>query len=296
MKVKRNTLLLLACLVWSAAGGNVLLIGLMAYPEYLSVLNCLLSVLVFAVFQRFIFGKLVKKHTDRIGTYVEERHFFLKFFDGKAFAIMAVMMSCGIGLRVSGIVPERFIAVFYTGLGASLLLAGVLFGCHYGRAVFADAVEKKVENKGGEFMKGKENMKRYINTALLYAIFAMAGGVFYREFTKFNGFDAKTTLSVVHAHYFLLGMVFFLLLLLAEKSFSFTSEKTGRVLVTYHIGLNLTAVMLVVRGVAQVLMPALSSGMDAAISGVAGIGHILLGVSLVLLLVQLRRSVSSAQG
>ena len=49
-------------------------------------------------------------------------------------------------------------------------------------------------------------MKRYMNSALLYAILAMAGGVFYREFTKFNGFTAKTTLSVVHTHYFLLGM------------------------------------------------------------------------------------------
>ena len=55
-------------------------------------------------------------------------------------------------------------------------------------------------------------MKRYMNMALLYAILAMAGGVFYREFTRFNGFTAKTTLSVVHTHYFLLGMVFFLLL------------------------------------------------------------------------------------
>lgn len=139
-------------------------------------------------------------------------------------------------------------------------------------------------------------MKRYMNTALLYAIFAMAGGVFYREFTKFNGYTAKTTLSVVHTHYFLLGMVFFLLLLLLEKSFSFTGPKTGRVLAAYHIGLNLTAVMLVVRGVAQVLAPALSSGMDAAISGVAGIGHILLGVSLVLLLLQIKHSVSETQG
>lgn len=31
MKVKRNTLLLLACLVWTAAGVNILRIGLMAY-------------------------------------------------------------------------------------------------------------------------------------------------------------------------------------------------------------------------------------------------------------------------
>lgn len=134
-------------------------------------------------------------------------------------------------------------------------------------------------------------MKRYINTALLYAAFAMAGGVFYREFTKFNGFTAKTALSVVHTHYFLLGVVFFLLLLLLEKNFSFTNAKTGRILAAYHIGLNLTAVMLVVRGMTQVLMPSLSSGMNAAISGVAGIGHILLGVSLILLLVQIRHSV-----
>lgn len=134
-------------------------------------------------------------------------------------------------------------------------------------------------------------MKRYMNMALLYAVLAMLGGVFYREFTKFNGFTAKTTLGVVHTHYFLLGMVFFLLLLLLEKSFSFTGDKTGRILVVYQIGLNLTAVMFVVRGVPQVLGTTLSSGMSAAISGVAGIGHILLGVSMVLLLVQLRRKV-----
>lgn len=138
-------------------------------------------------------------------------------------------------------------------------------------------------------------MRRYMNTALLYAVLAMAGGVFYREFTKFNGFAAKTTLSVVHTHYFLLGMVFFLLLLLLEKNFSFTSKKTGRVLAVYHTGLNLTAVMLVVRGVTQVMRPSLSSGINAVIAGVAGIGHMLLGVSIILLLVQIRHSVSEAQ-
>lgn len=135
-------------------------------------------------------------------------------------------------------------------------------------------------------------MKRYINFSLLYAVFAMAGGVFYREFTKFNGFSGKTSLSVVHTHYFLLGMVFFLLMLLLEKNFSFTDTKTGRILAVYHTGLNLTVVMLVIRGVTQVLGITLSSGAGAAISGIAGIGHILLGVSLVLVLVQIRRNVS----
>ena len=132
-------------------------------------------------------------------------------------------------------------------------------------------------------------MKRYMNSALLYAVLAMAGGVFYREFTRFNGFTARTTLSVVHTHYFLLGLVFFLLLVVLEKSLSFTGEKTGRALAVYHIGLNLTAVMLVVRGVTQVVGTNLSRDADAAISGMAGIGHILLGVGLVLVLLQIRR-------
>lgn len=137
MKVKRDTLLLIACLVWSAAGFNILRIGILAYPGYLSMLNYLLSLVVFTVFQVFIFGKLVKKHSARIGAYEEERHFFLKFFDVKSFAIMAFMMTGGIALRSSGIAPDRFIAVFYTGLGASLLLAGLLFGCNYGKALAA---------------------------------------------------------------------------------------------------------------------------------------------------------------
>lgn len=136
------------------------------------------------------------------------------------------------------------------------------------------------------------NLKRYMNASVLYAILAMVGGVFYREFTKFNSFTAKTSLGVVHTHYFLLGMVVFLLLLLLEKNFAFTGAKTKRLLLTYHIGLNLTAVMLVVRGVTQVLGMALSSSMSAAISGIAGIGHILLGVSLLLLLLQVKRSIS----
>lgn len=138
-------------------------------------------------------------------------------------------------------------------------------------------------------------MKRYMNTALLYAVLAMVGGVFYREFTRLNGFTDKTTLGLVHTHYFLLGMVFFLLLLLLEKSFSFTRARTGRILAAYHIGLNLTSMMLVVRGVTQVLGTTLSTSVSAAISGIAGIGHILLGVSLVLLLMQVRRSVTAAK-
>ena len=60
MKVKKKTLLLIACTVWSVAGFNILRIGLLSYSPYISVINILLSMAVFAVFQYFIFGRLVK--------------------------------------------------------------------------------------------------------------------------------------------------------------------------------------------------------------------------------------------
>lgn len=131
MKVKKRTLLLIACLVWTAAGFNVLRLGLLAYPGHVTVWNLLLSAVVFTVFQYFIFGCLVKKHSRRIAAYVNEKQFFWNFFDLKSFAIMAFMMTRGIWLRSSGLAPQRFIAVFYSGLGASLLLAGILFGRNY---------------------------------------------------------------------------------------------------------------------------------------------------------------------
>ena len=133
--VKKSTLLLLACLVWAAAGFNILRIGLSCYPGRATLLNLLLSVAVFELFRRFVFTRLVHKHTARILGYEQERKFFLNFFDVPSFAIMAVMMTGGIGLRASGLAPQGFIAVFYTGLGAALLLAGLLFGYRFVRAI-----------------------------------------------------------------------------------------------------------------------------------------------------------------
>ncbi len=57
-------------------------------------------------------------------------------------------------------------------------------------------------------------MKKLINTSFLYLILALAAGVFYREFTKFNSFTGKTTLAVVHTHLFVLGVLLFLILAL----------------------------------------------------------------------------------
>lgn len=138
-------------------------------------------------------------------------------------------------------------------------------------------------------------MKKYASSALIYAILAMVGVVFFREFTKFNGFEGATTLAFVHTHYFALGMIVFLLLVLLENALHITDAKVSRAVTAYHIGLNATAAMLVVRGVPQVLGIELARGMDAAISGIAGLGHIMLGVSIVLILLGVKRAVSRVE-
>ena len=134
-------------------------------------------------------------------------------------------------------------------------------------------------------------MKKYLNFSLIYAVAAMAGGVFYREFTKFNGFTGVTALGKVHVHLFVLGMLVFLLVALFAGRMDLAGQKTFRLFLRlYNIGLPLTAVMMAVRGVTQVLGLSLSRGASASISGIAGIGHILTGVGLVLLLTALKKA------
>ena len=133
-------------------------------------------------------------------------------------------------------------------------------------------------------------MKKYLNAAAGYAAAAMAGGVFYREFTKWNGFTGATALGKVHVHLFVLGMVVYLLVALFAARGGLEGQRSFRLFgIFYNAGLILTAAMLVVRGVLQVLGTALPHGADAAVSGVAGLGHAALGAGLVFLFVSLKK-------
>ncbi len=132
-------------------------------------------------------------------------------------------------------------------------------------------------------------MKRYLNFSLAYAIAAMAGGVFYREFTKWNKFSGTTTLGKVHAHLFFLGMMMFMVVAAFAKNYDLQKQKTFRIfLYVYNIGVPLTVIMMMIRGITQVLNLSLSSAMDAAISGTAGIGHILVSIGIILFITTLK--------
>lgn len=83
-------------------------------------------------------------------------------------------------------------------------------------------------------------------------------------------------------------MVFFLMLVLLENNFHFIDNKVRKYLLFYHIGLNLTAVMLVIRGVVQVL------SLDASIAVLIGIAHLILGISMVLVLISIRNCIKDS--
>lgn len=278
MKVKKHHLLFFACVVWMIAGFNVLKIGIESYNEYRTILNYGLTILVFLVFWFMVFYKLTVKHTTRIQGYEEEKQFFYKFFDLKSFFIMAFMISFGIIIRTFHLLPERFIAVFYTGLGAALFLAGVLFGFNY------FTVLKK---------KGKEepiSMKKIMNTSLIYFVLAMAGGVFYREFTKWNGYTEPTTLGVLHVHLLVMGTIMFLLIALFAKVTDLEKNSLfKKFFVLYNVALPFMVVMMLIRGIVQVLAIDLGKMGNGMLSGFAGLSHITMMVSLLMLLIALKK-------
>jgi hypothetical protein len=127
--VPKNQLVLLAGLVWCVAGTMVCMVGLplqltLAHQHLILVP---LAASVFLVFYRFVFSRLVVKHTRRIRARTEERLPWWQFFNRSSWVVMAVMTGGGLVLRHSHVMPDWTIAFFYTGLGLALLVCGIRF-------------------------------------------------------------------------------------------------------------------------------------------------------------------------
>ncbi len=134
-------------------------------------------------------------------------------------------------------------------------------------------------------------MKRLLNTSMIYLIFALAAGVFYREFTKWNGYTGKTTLGVLHTHLLMLGMFLFLIIaLFCSNSEDWIQDKLfKKFFVLHNIALPFMTCMFLVRGIIQVKNIAVNRSVNAMISGIAGISHILITISLLMLFLSLKK-------
>ena len=125
----KNQLMLIAGLVWCAAGAMVCMVGLplelRLAPSHLVLVP--LAGVIFLAFYVFVFSRLVRKHTSRIRARTEARLPVWNFFNASSWAVMAVMMGGGMALRFSHLMPDWVIAFFYSGLGVALFLCGLRF-------------------------------------------------------------------------------------------------------------------------------------------------------------------------
>ena len=130
-------------------------------------------------------------------------------------------------------------------------------------------------------------MKKYFNLSTFYLVLGLAMGVFFREFTKINGFEGQTVLGVVHTHTLTLGFMFFILVLLLEKNFKLSETKGFKGwCILYNISLIYLLITLTDRGILQVL------GNDfAGLSHIAGLGHVLLSVALIWFVIIVNKSI-----
>ena len=137
-------------------------------------------------------------------------------------------------------------------------------------------------------------MKKLLNAAFTFLFLGLAAGVFYREFTKLNDFPEGqfTQLGVVHTHLITLGFMILLTALALEKVFRV--EQVSPKLFSwffslYCVGVVITAAMMVWHGILTVL----GQESGAMISGIAGLGHIVVTAALIVYFIALRRAVAS---
>jgi len=138
-------------------------------------------------------------------------------------------------------------------------------------------------------------MKKCLITSTIYCGLGLITGVLFRELTKMANFEGRTALGMVHAHFIGLGFMFFLLLMLfAPKIEKYKPYKVFFVL--YNVGMGLTGLAMLVRGIAEVQKMDLSKELGKiCIPICGGIGHMILTASLVLLFICLFKMVKGKE-
>ena len=131
-------------------------------------------------------------------------------------------------------------------------------------------------------------IKQLYWASLLFAILGLAGGLFFREYTKAHDFTGYTELSVVHTHLLMLGMFGLLIALVLEKVFTLSRTKWFTLFFWHYCGgLVLSVAMMFVIGIGQVN----GEEVSAMQAGIAGLGHIILTVAILFLFIAIHKRI-----
>jgi hypothetical protein len=130
-KIKKINLLLVASLIWFIAGANVINSGLKILQYQIKIFNIIWATIVFILFFKMIFSKIVKNHTIRIMGYKKDMIEIYNVFDKKSYFIMFFMISLGIVLRKLNVIQHQYLGSIYLGIGFALLSAAISFFLKY---------------------------------------------------------------------------------------------------------------------------------------------------------------------
>jgi hypothetical protein len=137
-RIPKRYLLFVAAFVWTFAGGMLFFRGfsmLILYPAFL-FLKILISIMLGLIFYFVLFAKISLKHTRRILKMEIERPCFFSFFNFRSYLMMAAMITMGIALRTTSIIPLEYLSAFYVTMGVPLSLSAIRFyynGIFYNR-------------------------------------------------------------------------------------------------------------------------------------------------------------------
>ena len=128
-ELPRRWLLFIAAMVWTLAGGILLVKGstlFLQYPHFFWI-RLIGSVIGGVLFYILLFSKISFKHTRRIVNLENDYPCAFSFFDIKSYILMTVMITSGVLLRKSGLVAPEYLSVLYVTMGIPLFLSAFRF-------------------------------------------------------------------------------------------------------------------------------------------------------------------------
>ena len=133
--VQKRTLLMIAGCAWSIAGGILIsrsLIHLISV-NHLLAMELGIGIVFGSFFYLLLFARISKKHITRINLIEIDNPCFFSFFNFRSYLLMAIMISGGITLRLSGLVNQEIIYTFFLCMGIPLLVSAWRFFYSYAK-------------------------------------------------------------------------------------------------------------------------------------------------------------------
>lgn len=127
--IPKRALLFLAGSVWTFAGGMLLWRGgiMLAQSSEMLAVKLIGCIIAGGLFYFFMFDKISAKHSNRIKNLPHDRPCAFSFFNLQSYLMMVIMISFGITLRTTGIVPTKYLALMYVTMGIPLFASAIRF-------------------------------------------------------------------------------------------------------------------------------------------------------------------------